>query len=65
MAGVVVPAVCVERTGTDLSGRFERGDVLVDGGNSHYIDDIRRAKQLATQGLHYVDAGRCVNGGWL
>jgi 6-phosphogluconate dehydrogenase len=41
----------------DLSDRFERGDIIVDGGNSHYIDDIRRAKELATHGVHYVDAG--------
>ncbi len=57
IAWMMVPAAVVEQTVTDLSDRFERGDVLVDGGNSHYIDDIRRAKQLATQGLHYVDAG--------
>jgi 6-phosphogluconate dehydrogenase len=47
----------VEQTVVDLSHRFERGDIIVDGGNSHYIDDIRRAKELATHGVHYVDAG--------
>jgi 6-phosphogluconate dehydrogenase len=36
---------------------MERGDIIIDGGNSHYIDDIRRAKRLAAQGIHYVDAG--------
>jgi 6-phosphogluconate dehydrogenase len=46
IAWMMVPAAVVEQTVTDLSSRFERGDVLVDGGNSHYIDDIRRATQL-------------------
>ena len=54
---MMVPAAVVEQTVDDLSHRFERGDIIVDGGNSHYIDDIRRAKVLATQGIHYVDAG--------
>ena len=54
---MMVPAAVVEQTVGDLSHRFERGDIIVDGGNSHYIDDIRRAKVLATQGIHYVDAG--------
>ena len=54
---MMVPAAVVEQTVDDLSHRFERGDIIVDGGNSHYIDDIRRAKRLAAQGIHYVDAG--------
>ena len=54
---MMVPAAVVEQTVGDLSHGFERGDIIVDGGNSHYIDDIRRAKVLATQGIHYVDAG--------
>src|SRR5512146_2194696 len=57
VAWMMVPAAVVEPTVVDLSRRFERGDVIVDGGNSHYIDDIRRAKALATHGMHYVDAG--------
>ena len=54
---MMVPAAVVEQTVDDLSHRFERGDIIVDGGNSHYIDDIRRAKRLAAPGIHYVDAG--------
>jgi 6-phosphogluconate dehydrogenase len=57
VAWMMVPAAVVEQTVVDLSQRFERGDIIVDGGNSHYIDDIRRAKVLATHGIHYVDAG--------
>jgi 6-phosphogluconate dehydrogenase len=57
VAWMMVPAAVVEQTVGDLSHRFERGDIIVDGGNSHYIDDIRRAKLLATPGIHYVDAG--------
>jgi 6-phosphogluconate dehydrogenase len=57
VAWMMVPAAVVEQTVIDLSHRFERGDIIVDGGNSHYIDDIRRAKLLATHGIHYVDAG--------
>jgi 6-phosphogluconate dehydrogenase len=57
VAWMMVPAAVVEQTVGDLSHRFERGDIIVDGGNSHYIDDIRRAKVLASQGIHYVDAG--------
>jgi 6-phosphogluconate dehydrogenase len=57
VAWMMVPAAVVEQTVIDLSHRFERGDIIVDGGNSHYIDDIRRAKELATRGVHYVDAG--------
>jgi len=57
VAWMMVPAAVVEQTVVDLSDRFERGDIIVDGGNSHYIDDIRRAKELATHGVHYVDAG--------
>jgi 6-phosphogluconate dehydrogenase len=57
VAWMMVPAAVVEQTVDDLSHRFERGDIIVDGGNSHYIDDIRRANVLAAQGIHYVDAG--------
>ncbi len=41
----------------DLTPLLARGDVLIDGGNSHYVDDIRRAKELETRGLHYLDVG--------
>jgi 6-phosphogluconate dehydrogenase len=40
-----------------LAELLEAGDILIDGGNSHYIDDIRRAKELALKGIHYVDVG--------
>jgi 6-phosphogluconate dehydrogenase len=42
---------------SDVSSRFERGDIIVDGGNSYYVDDIRRAKLLKQIGIHYVDSG--------
>jgi 6-phosphogluconate dehydrogenase len=46
-----------ERTVHELSGLLTRGDVVVDGGNTHYKDDVRRAAELSGRGLHYVDAG--------
>jgi 6-phosphogluconate dehydrogenase len=54
---IMVPAAVVEQTLTDLSPHFAAGDILVDGGNSHYVDDIRRARELEARGLHYVDVG--------
>jgi 6-phosphogluconate dehydrogenase len=54
---MMVPAAAVEQTVEELSHRMEPGDIIVDGGNSHYIDDVRRAKRLATRGIHAVDAG--------
>ncbi len=54
---MMVPAAVVEQTLSELGKRFERGDIIVDGGNSYYIDDIARAKILAQKGLHYVDSG--------
>ncbi len=57
VAWMMVPAAVVEQALADLSRRFEQSDIIVDGGNSHYIDDIRRAQRLTTQGIHYVDAG--------
>jgi 6-phosphogluconate dehydrogenase len=53
----MVPAGAVDRTIADLLPYLERGDILIDGGNSYYIDDIRRAKELAANGIHYVDVG--------
>jgi 6-phosphogluconate dehydrogenase len=52
-----VPAAVVDATLDDLVPRLARGDVVVDGGNSYYRDDIERAKRLAPSGLHYVDCG--------
>ncbi len=56
-AWMMVPAAVVEQTVADLSRRFQRGDIIVDGGNSYYIDDIRRAESLKAKGIHYVDSG--------
>jgi 6-phosphogluconate dehydrogenase len=53
----MVPAGVVDKTIADLLPHLERGDILIDGGNSYYIDDIRRAKELALKGIHYVDVG--------
>jgi len=54
---MMVPAGVVDRAIADLAPRLARGDVLVDGGNSWYVDDIRRASVLAAKGIHYVDVG--------
>jgi len=54
---LMVPAAVVDQTIADLLPHLERDDILIDGGNSYYIDDIRRAKELATKGIHYVDVG--------
>jgi 6-phosphogluconate dehydrogenase len=54
---LMVPAAVVDDTLHELSGELEPGDILIDGGNSYYVDDIRRSKELATRGLHYVDVG--------
>jgi 6-phosphogluconate dehydrogenase len=52
-----VPAAFVDDTIADLAPLLDAGDILIDGGNSYYIDDLRRAKQLAAQKIHYVDVG--------
>jgi 6-phosphogluconate dehydrogenase len=54
---LMVPVGAVDQTIADLTPHLERGDILIDGGNSYYIDDIRRAKELAPNGIHYVDVG--------
>lgn len=54
---LMVPAAFVETTLARLSPLLEPGDVLIDGGNSHYRDAIRRAEQFAPLGIHYVDVG--------
>jgi 6-phosphogluconate dehydrogenase len=54
---LMVPAAVVDATIIDLLPMLEGGDILIDGGNSYYVDDIRRAKELAAKGLHYVDVG--------
>lgn len=54
---LMVPAAAVDATIAELLPHLESGDIIIDGGNSYYIDDIRRAKELAPQGIHYVDVG--------
>jgi len=54
---LMVPAAVVDKTISDLVVYLEPGDILIDGGNSYYVDDIRRAKELASKGIHYVDVG--------
>jgi len=54
---LMVPAAVVDKTIADLLQHLEPEDILIDGGNSYYIDDIRRAKELAPQGIHYIDVG--------
>jgi 6-phosphogluconate dehydrogenase len=54
---LMVPAAVVDKTIADLLPYLESGDTLIDGGNSYYVDDIRRGKDLAAKGIHYVDVG--------
>jgi len=54
---LMVPAAVVDNTIADLLPHLEAEDMLIDGGNSYYIDDLRRAKELALRGIHYVDVG--------
>ena len=54
---LMVPAAVVDKTISSLVPYLEAGDTIIDGGNSYYIDDIRRAKELASKGIHYVDVG--------
>jgi len=54
---LMVPAAVVDQTIADLAPLLAPGDILIDGGNSYYVDDIRRAKELADRGIHYVDVG--------
>jgi 6-phosphogluconate dehydrogenase len=54
---LMVPVGVVDKTIADLLPHLERGDILIDGGNSYYIDDIRRATELTAKGIHYVDVG--------
>jgi 6-phosphogluconate dehydrogenase len=54
---LMVPAAVVDQTIAELEPLLEQGDILIDGGNSYYVDDIRRAKELASKGIHYVDVG--------
>src|SRR3954468_24044844 len=54
---LMVPAAAVDKTIADILPALEPDDILIDGGNSYYIDDIRRAKELMPQRIHYLDVG--------
>ncbi len=54
---MMIPAGVVEKTIGEIAPHLESGDILIDGGNSYYIDDISRAKDLAPKGIQYVDVG--------
>src|SRR6185369_12405235 len=54
---LMVPAAVVDETIKDLLRLLDAEDILIDGGNSYYVDDIRRAKELALRDIHYVDVG--------
>ena len=54
---LMVPAAVVDKTIADIVPLLERGDILIDGGNSYYVDDVRRANELAAKGINYVDVG--------
>jgi 6-phosphogluconate dehydrogenase len=57
IAWLMVPAAVVDAAIQDLAPRMDKGDILIDGGNSYYIDDIRHSKELAPRGIHYLDVG--------
>src|SRR5207247_730640 len=57
VAWVMVPAAFAGDTIDELAGLMATGDIVVDGGNSYYRDDIDRAKALGSRGIHYVDVG--------
>ncbi|MFN9212372.1 MAG: phosphogluconate dehydrogenase (NAD(+)-dependent, decarboxylating), partial [Betaproteobacteria bacterium] len=54
---LMVPAAAVDATIAELRQLLARGDTLIDGGNSYYVDDLRRAAELAADGIHYLDVG--------
>jgi 6-phosphogluconate dehydrogenase len=54
---LMIPAAVVDSTIAEIAPHLEAGDILIDGGNSYYIDDIRRSKDLQPKGIHYVDVG--------
>jgi 6-phosphogluconate dehydrogenase len=56
-AWLMVPAAVVDQMLSDLAPRMQRDDILIDGGNSYYIDDMRRAEALVPKGVHYLDVG--------
>jgi 6-phosphogluconate dehydrogenase len=57
VAWVMIPAGITDRVVDELAARMEPGDIIIDGGNSYYRDDVDRAKRLAEHGIHYIDVG--------
>src|SRR5258708_36105888 len=60
---LMVPAAAVDGMIAKVAPLLEKGDTIIDGGNSYYIDDIRHAKELSGEGIHYCDVGTS-GGGW-
>ncbi len=58
---IMIPAAAVDGVIDELAPQLAPGDTLIDGGNSHFVDDVRRAAALGARGLHYLDVG--VSGG--
>jgi 6-phosphogluconate dehydrogenase len=54
---LMVPAAAVDATIENILSYLDTGDILIDGGNSYYIDDIRRSQELRAKGIHYLDVG--------
>ncbi len=54
---LMVPAAVVDETIHELLPHLSKDDIIIDGGNSYYVDDIRRAQEIAAKGIHYVDVG--------
>ena len=54
---LMIPAAAVDSTVAELIPHLAPGDILIDGGNSYYIDDIRRSKEFTGKGIHYIDVG--------
>ncbi|MGH7680949.1 MAG: NAD(P)-binding domain-containing protein, partial [Candidatus Eiseniibacteriota bacterium] len=54
---MMIPAALVDEVVGALAGRLASGDIIVDGGNSYYVDDIQRSKDLASRGIDFVDVG--------
>jgi len=57
IAWLMVPAAVVDQTLNDLAPKMKKGDIIIDGGNSYYIDDIRHSRELTPLGIHYLDVG--------
>ncbi|MGZ4257794.1 MAG: phosphogluconate dehydrogenase (NAD(+)-dependent, decarboxylating) [Gaiellaceae bacterium] len=54
---MMIPAGIVDRVVTELAPHLDEGDTIIDGGNSYYVDDLRRSAELAKSGIHFVDCG--------